>query len=547
MGPDTDLDDSGPDRAARDLAEYDRFRYDNFPFRATHPDWLGTVARLLGLEPAAAESCRVLELGCGRGGNLVGLAAALPGSTFVGIDHAPSQIADGVADVAALGLANCELLAMDIRDLPVGEGPFRPGSFDVVICHGVYSWVPPDVRARILTVTRQLLAPQGVAFVSFNALPGWHARGMIRDALRRLVPEGPADEMASAARSLLALWAEHVPENGPLTAFVRHETELLSRLSDNYLFFEHLVEHNEAFHLAEFVADAAAAGLGYLGDADPASMTSAQLGDDGQAAVDALGLDPVATEGLLDVLTVRFFRRALLCRDDATREPGFDHRRLIGAWVQAEMDIDHVEVDLVADTPVEEIDIVLRDADGAVLHPEDPHTAAMLWVLAEQRPRGMALADLANEAARRLGVAADDAFVDGIVEIAHALVWRGRLDAGFVLRPIALEVGERPMTSALVRHQAATERRIVTTLRHEHHAVDRMDVVLLRNLDGTRTVDDLLAPVRDAQESGELEVSIDDAPVTDHDTLRELIDLKLERFVRAALLVDPTRVGTGVL
>lgn len=547
MNPDTELDDAGADRAARDLAEYDRFRYDNFPFRATHPDWLGTVARLLGLEPAVADSCRVLELGCGRGGNLVGLAAALPGSTFVGIDHAPSQIADGLADVTALGLANCELVAMDIRDLPIGEAPFTPGSFDFVICHGVYSWVPPDVRERILTATRQLLAPQGVAFVSFNALPGWHARGMIRDALRRLVPEGPADEMASAARSLLALWAEHIPETGPLTAFIRHETELLARLSDNYLYFEHLVEHNEAFHLAEFVADVEAAGLGYLGDADPASMTSAQLGDDGQAAVDTLGLDPVATEGLLDVLTVRFFRRALLCRAESRPERTHDHRRLEGAWVQAEMEIEHVEVDLVADTPVEEIDIVLRDADGAVLHPEDPHTAAMLWVLAEQRPRGMALDELAAEAARRLGCVADADFVDGIVEIAHALVWRGRLDAGFTLRPVALEIGERPMTSALVRHQAGAERRVVTTLRHEHHAVDRMDVVLLRNLDGTRTVADLLAPVLAAQESGELEVSIDDAPVTDQDTLRELIDLKLDRFVRAALLIDPTRAGTGAL
>jgi methyltransferase-like protein/SAM-dependent methyltransferase len=544
MEPRVDADGHRPatDRAARDLDEYDRFRYDNFPFRATHPDWLGTVGRLLGLDTAPADRCRVLELGCGRGGNLIGLAAALPGSTFVGIDHAPSQVADGTADAVALGLGNCTFAAMDIRDIPVGQDPFGPGSFDVVICHGVYSWVPPEVRSRILTVTRELLAPQGVAFISFNALPGWHARGMIRDALRRWVPDGPADEMASSARALLALWAEHVPENGPLTAFIRHETELLGRLSDNYLYFEHLVEHNEAFHLAEFVDDAAAAGLGYLGDADPASMTSAQLGDEGQAAIDALGLDPVATEGLLDTLTVRFFRRALLCRAESLPERTSDHRRLVGAWVQADMDIEHVEVDLDADTPEPTIDIVLRDADGAVLHPEDPHTGAMLWTLAEHRPRGMRLDDLAAEVARRLGVAATADLVDGIVEIAHALVWRGRLDAGFTMRPVALEVGERPMTSPLVRHQARSERRIVTTLRHEHHAVDRMDVVLLRALDGTRTVAELLEPVLEAQSSGELEVSIDDAPVTDHDTLRELIDLKLDRFVRAALLVDPAAV-----
>lgn len=56
IGPDTDFDDSGPDRAARDLAEYDRFRYDNFPFRATHPDWLGYLG---DADPASMTSAQL--------------------------------------------------------------------------------------------------------------------------------------------------------------------------------------------------------------------------------------------------------------------------------------------------------------------------------------------------------------------------------------------------------------------------------------------------------------------------------------------------------
>jgi SAM-dependent methyltransferase/methyltransferase-like protein len=521
-------------RVARDLAEYDRFRYDNFPFRATHPDWLGTVGMLLGVDPPPTEArtCRVLELGCGRGGNLVGLAAALPEATFVGIDHAPSQVEDGRRDAAALGLKNCNFIAADIRDIDEGIG-----EYDFVICHGVFSWVPDDARDHILRLTRLVLAPSGIGFISFNAEPGWSARGIIREVLRRWVPEGSADEMALAARSVLELWRAHTPENGPLAGFLEHESDLLAKLSDHYLYFEHLVEHNHAYTLSAFVDLAEQFNLSYLGDADIASMTPAQLGDDGQAAIESLGLDPIATEQFLDDITIRFFRRALVCRDVDRPHPGHDHRRLKGAWVAGDMSIDELSVDLDRDDGVA-IDMVLTDADGAVLRPDDPHTAALLWAVAEHRPAGRTVEDIAADAASRLGCDADEAFVDESIEILHALVLRGRLDAGRHHRAIASVIDDQPSTTALARFQATEERRIITTARHEHFAADRMDVVLLRSLDGTRSVADLLSEVRSAQASGELEVTIDDVEVDDPAVLSDLIEMKLERFVLAGLLVD---------
>jgi tRNA G46 methylase TrmB len=44
------------------------------------------VGTLFGLAPAAAERCRVLELGCGDGANLLSMAQTLPSSSFVGVD-----------------------------------------------------------------------------------------------------------------------------------------------------------------------------------------------------------------------------------------------------------------------------------------------------------------------------------------------------------------------------------------------------------------------------------------------------------------------------
>ena len=67
---------------------YDEVPYPNLPFPQTHPDRLATLATLFGMAPAPVERCRVLELGCGAGGNLIPMALGLPESELLGIDLA---------------------------------------------------------------------------------------------------------------------------------------------------------------------------------------------------------------------------------------------------------------------------------------------------------------------------------------------------------------------------------------------------------------------------------------------------------------------------
>src|SRR4051794_40335792 len=136
---------------------YDEVPYGNYVFSYTHPDRVGAVAALHGMTPAPVERCRVLELGCGTGANLVPMAEESPGSTFVGIDLSPRQIDMGREVVAALGLKNLDLRPLSILDVDDGLG-----RFDYVICHGVFSWVPPAVQDKILDVCVRNLAPQGV-------------------------------------------------------------------------------------------------------------------------------------------------------------------------------------------------------------------------------------------------------------------------------------------------------------------------------------------------------------------------------------------------
>jgi SAM-dependent methyltransferase len=178
---------------------YDAIPYESTPLPDTHPGHLACLARLYGVEATPPTACRVLELGCASGGNLIPMAARLPGSRFLGIELSPLQAREGAARVAELGLTNCEIRQADLLDLQ-DEGL----RFDYIVTHGVYSWSPPEVRARIMDLSSQLLGPRGIAYISYNSYPGWRMRGMLRDMLLHRVRDIQAPlERLHAAREYL--------------------------------------------------------------------------------------------------------------------------------------------------------------------------------------------------------------------------------------------------------------------------------------------------------------------------------------------------------
>jgi len=155
---------------------YDELPYPVLSYSRTHPAELATLATLHGMRPAPVQSCRVLEVGCARGGNIIPMALGLPGSSFVGIDLSRRQIEEGRRYVERLGLTNLRLEARDLMD------------FDVC---------------------RRQLAPQGVAFISFNAYPGWRAMSAIRDMLLYRVRGIEAPRLrAEKAREFLTLLSD---------------------------------------------------------------------------------------------------------------------------------------------------------------------------------------------------------------------------------------------------------------------------------------------------------------------------------------------------
>ena len=295
---------------------YDDVPYANLPFALTRPVVLATVATLHGLTPADPREARVLELGCGAGANLAGIAAAHPGVRAVGVDLAPTAIEVARATVAAAGLDNVTFDVGDVLALTDGE----LGEFDYVIVHGLYAWAPEPVREAVLAACRSHLSPDGIAYLSYTAHPGGHMRQMLRE-MAQWHARGLEDPLARAdrARRLFALLDQIGESEGPsfYDGVVGQDVRVLATAPDAMFVHDLLDPGYAPVWFTEFAAAIARHGLAYVGDASPDSSReppwSAAVAAFVEEAADG---DRIAREQYLDLLVMRRFRRSLVCRDD---------------------------------------------------------------------------------------------------------------------------------------------------------------------------------------------------------------------------------------
>jgi cyclopropane fatty-acyl-phospholipid synthase-like methyltransferase len=304
---------------------YDVVAYPGRAYAQTHPDRLATIASLFGLQAAPVGQCRVLEIGCGDGGNLIPMACHLPESRFTGIDLSARAIAQGCALIERLGLDNVRLIHMDLMDWdPAGA------QFDYVVAHGVYSWVPVGVQDKLLAICGAHLAPKGVAFVSYNAMPGSHLRTLVREMLLFHAEHfDEAETKIAQAQAFLRFLIGNTSSSGDeYSALLRKEMERISRHTGAYLFHDDLAEHHNPAYFHQFARHAARHGMQYLGEADFHEMQTDPFPPEAREHLRGMAANGlyIQKEQIQDFLRCRRFRQTLLCRAEVPlqREPGPD-------------------------------------------------------------------------------------------------------------------------------------------------------------------------------------------------------------------------------
>ena len=459
-----------------DARSYDELPYADYAFPRSHPEHLQAVSLLCGRAAPSFARARVLELGCARGGNLLPMAVDLPDGDFVGVDLSARHIAEAEARVLRFGMRNVTLVhgSLDALDEALGD-------FDYIVCHGVYSWVPPAVRAAILRVCRARLRPDGVAYVSFNALPGWNALRTLRDFLRMHVPEGAAPARVGAARRALAVYDEALRAGGgAYAAWMRAELAALAEADDSYVFHELLEAHNEPVYLKDFVDAARAQGMAYLADADLSVAAPALRGG---------ATDPVALAQSVDFAVNRRFHAALLVRDTgvAWRVDVASIARMHLA-TRAELAADCEETTLRGERPF------VFTVDGVAREVRDVWLGALLATLAveERRPVPYAIACARVAAMLRLDATSARTLAAKRAADVLELLWEGVVTPHLGGARYEAEASLRPWSSPYARAQAVMGT-AVTTFRHAQVDVAAFERSVLALLDGTRDRSALVA------------------------------------------------------
>ena len=509
---------------ADSLPYYDAVPYESTAATATNPDTLVTVAPLRGLAASSPDRCRILELGCAEGGNLLPLALALPGSTFIGVDLSRTQIQIGQKFQAELGVANLELRHASILDVDDSYG-----TFDYILCHGVYSWVAPPIQDRMLDICRRLLTSNGVAYVSYNVYPGWGLTGVLRETLRYHVRDIAAgrDQVRAARDFVVGFGSLLQSEDRPYTRVLREDLALIARAADPYLAHEFLEEDNRPVYFHQFVEHAGAHGLSYLGETSPATMIPDNLRPEVSKGLKDLARDPIHLEQLMDLLRGRSFRNTLLCHADVTPANGFTAAPVPDMFVASPLVSVMDEMD-----PLTIYSAEFRTPQGEILTTNNPVLKTALICLAEAWPWPVPFASLWATVATRLGRPLDGG---GAATLADHLL-RGYLGEVIELHAQAPRyvrtASERPMATALARAQARRGAQ-VTNRRHVVVALTGVLRLLLSELDGQSDRQALRIVLEKALHDGQLSSGEEEKRMS----LEEMVDVGLERLAEQALLV----------
>ncbi len=470
-----------------------------------------------------------MELGCGDGGNALSIAQTLPGAQVLGVDASAGAIERGTQLARAAGLANVELRCANFEQLGdgVGEptanepgdssrkGPAElignePAEFDYIVAHGVYSWVPPQARGALLDCVKRCLAPEGIAFVSYNGYPGSYLRDMARDMLRYHVQgvSGPGERL-TRAQELMKTIVE-IEQPSPFARVLREQMERMLGYSDALLFHDDLAEVSTPFYFHEFVEHAGARGLQFLSEADLFESQMRDVPESAGRLMASLPQDAVVREQYMDFYKNRMFRQTLICHDTAPLDRTLDETAIEGLWISSRArhqedagrdgeegrapdktrPIAHIPA------PGEDPEVrTLLTPEGFSMTTSEPLVQAAMAALAEAWPQSLAFPALLGRAREAAGPEASSELVAARLRavLLQAYLARIVMLAGYP-PPVSGEVGERPTASPLARAQNAAGLPALSSLLHANVRLDgALEAKMLALLDGTRTTAELEA------------------------------------------------------
>lgn len=518
---------------------YDDLPYSSFAYQYSAPEQLAAVASLFGLPSGEVATARILELGCGSGGNLIPVALRQPRAKVVGVDISGVQIAAGKASIERLGLDNVSLIEADLLDLDASA----LGEFDYIIAHGLYSWVPAEVQDAVLSLIARCLAPDGVAYVSYNTYPGWKTKEIVRDAMRMHGGARPTvDEQVGYGRSMLNFLKQTALPGGLTAAAVDECTPSIMNGPVDYVAHEYLAPHNRPCYFYEFVEQIRKHDLAYLGEAQPSTMLPSNYSQElAEQLYGALGSDQVRVEQYLDFAVSRVFRQTLLVHGKRAQELRWElDRNTLHSM--------HFAANLSAADGAIRLDGELQDF---IAPPNKASIGASLSglkqaidAIARAWPGTVTREDMIRHATLTQGEhdpVSPEVLSEAVDELCERLTLRGM--AQVRLTPVDVTgPSEHPVVDPVVRRQVAVllpERKHVANAWHDSVEITAIDRLLIPLMDGSVDRNGLIAVTAAALREGRLPSASPGPSDAEAQAAGRVADM-LQRLAASALLLRQT-------
>lgn len=485
-----------------DVFSYDAIPYPSKIFSQTNPDRLATLAKLYGMNPPEIETCRFLELGCGNGSNMLAQAFVFPNAEFVGIDLSEKHIFDARQNARELNLPNARFQQIDVMKMSAKEF----GKFDYIVAHGLFSWVPDFVREKVLEIYREMLAPNGVGYISYNAYPGGHIREMAHRMMRYHTRDtNEPVEKVQKAITFLAFLAENSAEKETFQPIWERE---LGRHFENDtadVFHDDLAEFYKPFYFYEFAELIEKRGLQFISEAEITAMSPYSFSKDVQQMLGSLG--EIEREQYMDFLRGRYFRQSLVCHKETPLNRQIEPSALKNFHISSAVRPRSEKPDF---APHKVENFVGKKNVGFEI--DHPLTKAALVYLGEIWGNSANFSGIIENARRILKAEnVEDGDSEQDCEIVAAILWQMCLGTGSVEinanpRNIRAQAGDKPKVNRLARWQIKRGQNISTFFGTSIKAEDEISRRLIELMDGTRTRAELLKQI------GEFVENVEDMP-----------------------------------